>query len=317
MSLQGVLRRTPAGASGIRTASHGLILSAPGTPLGKPSIHESNAVESRYSSGACPWPNAQRNSSAPSGRRTTNDPAARQPRECGFERLLAAELPLSLDQAVRKKTVPDVGQEDLWVVPFLLRESHRGDITLNWEGISASFRDPGRLRSGFAIQKRVSLWTNLAQRWLGPREEQRVGAAVLSFIVSDIQERMARGEQPRTDRFFVEEEGHRSDAEEVAENVILKCQREPEEMKIRYLGYLFSNVVFDSEISAQMAHQLTKHAEQLTYRQYGVLKVAQFEALRVGLRAQDYSGEPSHPLGVAGALVRDLRPQQSRIRLFR
>ena len=45
-----------------------------------------------------------------------------------------------------------------------------------------------------------------------------------------------------------------------------------------------------------MAHQLTKHAEQLTYRQYGVLKVAQFEALRVGLRAQDYRGEPSHPL---------------------
>ena len=107
---------------------------------------------------------------------------------------------------------------------------------------------------------------------------------------------MARGEQPRTDGFFVEEEGHRSDAEEVAENVILKCQREPEEMKIRYLGYLFSNVVFDSAISAQMAHQLTKHAEQLTYRQYGVLKVAQFEALRAGLRAQDYRGESSHPL---------------------
>jgi K+-transporting ATPase c subunit len=49
----------------------------------------------------------------------------------------------------------------------------------------------------------------------------------------------------------------------VAESVLLKSQREPEEKKIPYMGHLLSSVAFDAEISANMAHQITKIAEQL------------------------------------------------------
>ena len=130
MSLQGVLRRTPAGASGIRTASHGLILSAPGTPLGKPSIHESNAVESRYSSGACPWPNAQRNSSAPSDDGRQMIPPLGSPENVALSDCWLPDCHCPPIRPSAKRPCQMWCQEDLWVVPFLLRESHRGDITL-------------------------------------------------------------------------------------------------------------------------------------------------------------------------------------------
>ena len=53
------------------------------------------------------------------------------------------------------------------------------------------------------------------------------------------------------------------------------------------MAHLLSNVAFDSGISAKMAHQLTKAAEALTYRQLCIMKLTtekdQF-ALRAGLR---------------------------------
>lgn len=92
--------------------------------------------------------------------------------------------------------------------------------------------------------------------------------------------------------FFDKKAFGRADAEEVAESVLLKSQREPEEKKIPYMGHLLANVAFDAQISAQMAHQITKASEQLTYRQLCILKLAVVKQ-EFGLREGDYRGQSS------------------------
>ena len=114
--------------------------------------------------------------------------------------------------------------------------------------------------------------SDISERQLGAREEIRVGAA-FAFAAAEIKRRLDEGDELRNDDFFDEKLSRRSDAEEVMESVLLKAQREPEEKKIPYMGYLFSSIAFDSEISAQMAHQLTKSAEDLTYRQLCILRL--------------------------------------------
>ena len=123
-------------------------------------------------------------------------------------------------------------------------------------------------------------------RLLGPREEVRIGG-VLAIAAGEIRQRLEAGESFRTDGFFEQKQKGRSDAEEVAESVLLTCQREPEEKKIPYMGHLLSNVAFDAAISVHMAHQITKAAEQLTYRQLCLLKLATVKD-GFGLRAEDY-----------------------------
>ena len=93
-----------------------------------------------------------------------------------------------------------------------------------------------------------------AKRLLGPREEVRIGS-VLAIAAEEIRQRLEAGESIRTDGFFEQKRTGRSDAEEVVESVLLKSQREPEEKKIPYMGHLLSNVAFDTEIGAHMAHQ--------------------------------------------------------------
>jgi hypothetical protein len=53
------------------------------------------------------------------------------------------------------------------------------------------------------------------------------------------------------------------------------------------MGYLLANIAFDALISVQMAHQITKAAEQLTYRQFCILKLAVLKQ-NFGLRNEGY-----------------------------
>jgi len=124
-------------------------------------------------------------------------------------------------------------------------------------------------------------------RFLGPRERKRVGA-VLTVIAEDIHDHRARGEELRTDGFFDAGPGDRRHADEVAESILLKCQREPEEKKIPYMGHFFANVAFSPDVSALMAHQLAKHAEQLSFRQFCLLNIATYGRPQRQLRAEDY-----------------------------
>ena len=125
-----------------------------------------------------------------------------------------------------------------------------------------------------------------SQRLLAPREQVRVGG-VLAIAAGEIQQRIALGEAVRNDGFFDPQSNGRSAAEEVAESVLLKSQREPEERKIPYMGHLLSGIAFDSQVSAHMAHQMIKVAEQLTFRQLCILKLAATRDV-FSLRATDY-----------------------------
>lgn len=136
-----------------------------------------------------------------------------------------------------------------------------------------------------------------SERLLGPREQVRVGG-VLAIAAGQIQQRLEQGEAVRTDGFFDEKASGRSDGEEVAESVLLKSQREPEEKKIPYMGHLFAGVAFDPQISAQLAHQIIKTAEQLTYRQLCILKLAVAKH-SFTLRAGDYRN-------IGGGFTKDL-----------
>ena len=127
---------------------------------------------------------------------------------------------------------------------------------------------------------------DIQERQLSPREDFRVGK-VLAITALEIHQCIENGESLRGDGFFDEKPTGRSDAEEIAEAIILKCQREPQEKKIPYMGYLKASIAFDPNISADMGHQLIKAAEELTYRQLCILKLAVVKG-HFGLRNQDY-----------------------------
>jgi hypothetical protein len=69
-----------------------------------------------------------------------------------------------------------------------------------------------------------------SERLLDHREQIRVGG-VLAIAAGEIGQRIEGGERVRLDGFFEKKQTGRPDAEEVAESVLLKSQREPEEKK--------------------------------------------------------------------------------------
>lgn len=149
------------------------------------------------------------------------------------------------------------------------------------------------LGAGGAVAARTlkHIGNEVSERLLGTREKVRIGG-VLAIAAAEIDQRIKNGDKIRDDGFFEEKRQGRSDAEEVAESILLKCQREPEEKKIPYMGRLLSNVAFEREISAELAHQITKAGEQLTYRQLCILKLAVVKDA-FGLKKEDYRGQGS------------------------
>ena len=147
--------------------------------------------------------------------------------------------------------------------------------------------------SGAAGAAAVGILKNIGQefseRQLSPREDLRVGK-VLAIATLEIHQRLKNGERLRDDEFFDKKPTGRSDAEEVAEAIMLKCQREPQEKKILYMGYLKAGIAFNSNVSADMGHQLIKVAEELTYRQFCILKFAMVKD-SFKLRNESYRGQ--------------------------
>ena len=129
----------------------------------------------------------------------------------------------------------------------------------------------------------------LSSRVLSPREQVRVGG-VFTLAAAEIVERCRNGESVRDDGFFGTGDGGRSDAEEVWESTLLKSQREPEERKLPYMAHLLANLAFNAEISAAMAHQMTRAAESMTYRQLCILQLSANRE-RFNLRQESYRGQ--------------------------
>ena len=152
-----------------------------------------------------------------------------------------------------------------------------------------------------AIKK---LGYEMAERSMGPREEARVGA-VFAWGAADIFARTQDGEQIRADGFFDEGTRNRSDAEEVWESLLAKCQREASERKLPYMGYLFAGLAFDDSISLDRAHQIIAMADRLSYRQLCILRIAVLrETLELRSESYESGDEPwvTIPLDVSEVL---------------
>jgi len=116
------------------------------------------------------------------------------------------------------------------------------------------------------------LAVEIKQRWLGPREEIRLGATI-AYAAAKIRENEANGQQIRQDDFFQEQPGNRSAAEEIAEGVLLVAQREHQERKLKFLGNLLANIVFRPNVDRDMANALVSHVERMSYRQICILSL--------------------------------------------
>ncbi len=117
-----------------------------------------------------------------------------------------------------------------------------------------------------------SIGQEFAERMLSPRENLRVGSALI-LAAEGIRKRLESRESVRDDGFFDKNHIERSDADDILENMVLKVQREPEEKKIPYISKIYENTAFEQEISADLSHKIIKSSEQLTYQQLCILSM--------------------------------------------
>lgn len=115
-----------------------------------------------------------------------------------------------------------------------------------------------------------SVLNDFAERTLSHREQYRVGGA-LFFASNKLQERIGNGDILRKDdRFFANNENYRSSSEEILEGVMTKSKVEYEELKIKYISYIYANAAF-SEYMVEELNLYLRIAENLTYRQLCII----------------------------------------------
>ncbi|MBW7941646.1 MAG: DUF456 domain-containing protein [Candidatus Kuenenia stuttgartiensis] len=125
----------------------------------------------------------------------------------------------------------------------------------------------------------------LAERWLAPKQAERIGTAS-ELIINRIYERQKNGEGVRDDGFF-ENNGARSNAEELFEGVLIRCSTEYEEKKIPYIANIFHNTAFDISLNSANANYILSTANRLTFRQLALVAiVGQNQNNQRGLRIQ-------------------------------
>lgn len=133
---------------------------------------------------------------------------------------------------------------------------------------------------------------DIKERFLGPREVMRIGAA-MTFAVKHFERELKAGRKPRNDGFFGSKgkpKTGRSAAEEIIEAVLLASQREHQEKKIDFYGALLSSIAFDDSVDAEQANLLIRLGESLSYRQLCLLTLFG-SSIRTSLRDTDYAKE--------------------------
>ena len=112
---------------------------------------------------------------------------------------------------------------------------------------------------------------NLVNQFASQKQGKRI-TDVSEFALNGIRRRVKNNEKLRDDGFF-QRTIDRSYAEEAFESVLLKARDEFEEKKMSYLGKLFENACFDSQLHVGLVHFLCKDFESLTYRQLCIIKM--------------------------------------------
>ena len=74
------------------------------------------------------------------------------------------------------------------------------------------------------------------RRYLGPREEARVGALIM-IASEEVRKRRENGGSLRGDGFFDEKATGRKNAEEAIESLLLKCRRDSEKISLELTSY--------------------------------------------------------------------------------
>lgn len=142
---------------------------------------------------------------------------------------------------------------------------------------------------GVAISKGLK-WavTEIKQRLLGKREEQRIGATMI-YAVEKIQSNL-KSKEIRDDDFFEGNLKDRSCAEELFEATLMAAQRDPQEKKLKYYGNLLGNIPFSKAIDRSQANHLIKIAQDLSWNQLCLLAIAVRKNL-FKLRTTDYRNQ--------------------------
>jgi len=137
----------------------------------------------------------------------------------------------------------------------------------------------------------------ITERFLSSRESIRASASA-AYSITSIDDRIKQGEELRSDDFFDVMDG-RSKAEELFEGVLIKCKNEYQEKKIKFISNIYSNAVFDSNLSAENANQILTVAETLSYRKMSILKLMKYKdtVINLGLRDSDYRTNGEHETG--------------------
>jgi hypothetical protein len=138
---------------------------------------------------------------------------------------------------------------------------------------------PGAILGAGAGSVIGSALKEFAHRLLGRRERIRIGATFQYASVA-FQEQIDAGNSVRTDGFFSGEKG-RSAADEAIEGVLIVAQREHEERKVEYLGYLLANLAFEQQVDRSLANWAIKMAEELTWAQLVLLAMVGAEDVKL------------------------------------
>ncbi len=145
----------------------------------------------------------------------------------------------------------------------------------------------------------LRLAAEFQQRVLSPRERVRVGA-VFAMAVEKTRQNVMLGRQRNPALFGTEEQ--RSSATEICEALILSVQRDPQEKKVSLYANLIGNLPFEEQIDAGEAHQLTRFAQELTYRQLCLLAIFA-DPRRFQLRNRHHVGYPAMTPSLTSVLL--------------
>lgn len=136
-------------------------------------------------------------------------------------------------------------------------------------------------------------------RYISPREDERVASA-LTYAIERAERKIEDGEEIRSDGFFDEGTDDRSTADEIVEGALIAAQREHEERKVEYIGYLIANICFDESVGGSQSNALISTAERMSWRQIRILAYL--------LRPQEFSGLDRTTPTFSPDSIRDLEP---------
>lgn len=93
---------------------------------------------------------------------------------------------------------------------------------------------------------------DLANRYLSPREEQRI-AGVAAIAIEGVRERLL-WEPRRDDDFFDGDPDNPSAAEGLFEGVLVNAKQEHGQLKVPYLAIFYTNLIFDRTVQRPEAN---------------------------------------------------------------